>query len=220
MLSLLTFGILSASVLAADPMAVTCGSTLKLTHKEANKQLHSHQIGWGSGSGQQSVTTQNLLNDQNDLWTIQHATTEPFCPAGTSIRCGDKVRLTHIGTGKNLHSHLFKSALSGFQEVSCFGDNGSGDTGDNWIVECDSKRDKFWMRDAPVHFKHTDTGKYLYTSNAVTFTQQNCGQQCPIMGQTEVSCANKREGQRTAWVGTQGVFFPPKDYHHGDGDEL
>lgn len=35
---------------------VSCGSVIKLKHKESGHHLHSHQIAWGSGSGQQSVT--------------------------------------------------------------------------------------------------------------------------------------------------------------------
>eukprot|EP01006_Ploeotia_vitrea_P010285 TRINITY_DN26696_c0_g1_i2.p1 TRINITY_DN26696_c0_g1~~TRINITY_DN26696_c0_g1_i2.p1 ORF type:complete len:236 (-),score=4.73 TRINITY_DN26696_c0_g1_i2:7-714(-) len=198
----------------AETDAVTCGSAVKLQHKETGMLLHSHPIGWGSGSGQQSVTTQTLLNDQNDLWLISNGIGEPFCDAGTPIECGSKIRLTHVGTQKNLHSHLFKAALSGYQEVSCFGESGNGDTGDNWIVECGFVSKEVstnnWNRDAVVSFKHVDTNKYLYTSKSVKFTTQNCGQQCPIMGQTEISASNKKEGAKTQWFTTQGVFFPPK----------
>lgn len=35
-----------------------------------------------------------------------------------------KIRLEHLATGKNLHSHLFSSPLSGHQEVSAFGVEG------------------------------------------------------------------------------------------------
>jgi dolichyl-phosphate-mannose--protein O-mannosyl transferase len=82
--------------------------------------------------------------------------------------------------GKNLHSHLFKAPLSGNQEVSGFGDKGSGDTGDNWIVECETK-DKYWQRGSVISLKHVDTGKYLTTGESFKFTQQNCGFQCPIL---------------------------------------
>ena len=36
--------------------AITYGSVIKLQHTESKYYLHSHQINWGSGSGQQSVT--------------------------------------------------------------------------------------------------------------------------------------------------------------------
>ena len=35
---------------------VTCGSTIKLTHRPSGYRLHSHEIPYGSGSRQQSVT--------------------------------------------------------------------------------------------------------------------------------------------------------------------
>ena len=40
----------------ADYTKVTYGSAIKLQHKQSGFRLHSHQIKWGSGSGQQSVT--------------------------------------------------------------------------------------------------------------------------------------------------------------------
>ena len=149
--------------------------------------LHSHQIAWGSGSGQQSVTTHSVNNDQGDLWSIQGAYGQQFCEAGTPIQCGSTIRLTHVQTNKNLHSHLFSVA-------------------------------KDWLRGAPISLKHVDTSKYLYTATGVSFNQQNCGVQCPIMGQSEVSCAPKKDSSKTTWYTTQGVYFPPKD--EMDRDEL
>jgi len=35
---------------------VTCGSSIKLKHVSSGFHVHSHNIQWGSGSGQQSVT--------------------------------------------------------------------------------------------------------------------------------------------------------------------
>ena len=43
--------------------------------------------------------------------------------------CGDTIRLEHMETQKNLHSHLgMSSPISHNQEVSGFGDDGDGDT--------------------------------------------------------------------------------------------
>lgn len=39
------------------------------------------------------------------------------CEAGEPIECGSNVRLEHMITGKNLHSHMFQSPLSRNQEV-------------------------------------------------------------------------------------------------------
>lgn len=71
------------------------------------------------------------------------------------IKCGSIIRLTHLTTKKNLHSHLFNSPLSGNQEVSAYGNDGEGDTGDHWYMDCGGD---FWERDDNVQLKHVDTG--------------------------------------------------------------
>ena len=162
-------------------------------------------------SGQQSVTGHGSNNDAGGNWLVKapHGK-EDTCELGIPLRCGTEVRLEHVQTGKNLHSHLFRAALSGQQEVSGFGDNGQGDTGDNWVVSCPDASAKFWMRGADIEFQHRDTSKFLYTSKKVAFTQSNCGHSCPIMGQMEVSTANSRQGSDTKWRTAQGLYFPSK----------
>ena len=59
-----------------------------------------------------------------------------------------------MATGRNLHSHHFSSPLSDQQEISAFGEEGEGDTGDYWIVICDGE---FWTREESVMFRHIDT---------------------------------------------------------------
>ncbi len=68
------------------------------------------------------------------MWTIKEAeSVEKLCLTGEPIRCGDKIRIEHNVTGRNLHSHSpFKSPLSQQQEVSGYGSNGDGDRGDDW----------------------------------------------------------------------------------------
>ena len=61
-----------------------------------------------------------------------------------NVKCGSTVRLLHLSTRRNLHSHLFTSPLSNNQEVSAFGENGDGDEGDLWTVDCDL--DESWSR--------------------------------------------------------------------------
>lgn len=41
---------------SAGQEMVTCGSMIKLRHVPTGFRLHSHQVAYGSGSGQQSVT--------------------------------------------------------------------------------------------------------------------------------------------------------------------
>lgn len=71
------------------------------------------------------------------------------------IKCGDIIRLEHVATKKNLHSHRVSSPLSGKREISAYGDSkGEGDNGDNWLVICDTE---FWKREEPIMLKHVDT---------------------------------------------------------------
>lgn len=88
--------------------------------------------------------------------------------------------MQHLNTKKNLHSHLHPSPLTNQQEVSAYGDNGLGDTGDDWKVEVTTGT--HWKRDETVKFKHVDTGKYL---------QSNRNQyRNPIPGKTYVHYIN------------------------------
>ncbi len=68
------------------------------------------------------------------------------CGRGSPVECGQEIRLEHQTTSRNLHSHHFSSPLSSSQEVSAFGEDGEGDTGDVWTVVCDGDTD-FWQRD-------------------------------------------------------------------------
>ena len=197
----------------------------QLIHKDTTHHLHSHTIAWGSGSGQQSVTTTGSQNDANSLWLIKESTkyldgkkSHSGCELGIPVQCGDKIRLEHVGTGKLLHSHLYKAAVSGNQEVSGFGNKGAGDTGDNWIVQCESG-ETIWRRGSIFNLVHVDTSRFLTSSGKHKFTAQNCGQGCPIMGQNEVSAADKQTSGAN-WMTGQGVYFPPKDAKKANNDEL
>lgn len=114
---------------------VTCGSVVKLLNSDYRVRLHSHDIKYGTGSGQQSVTGTEIQEDVNSHWVIK-AATDKICPRGEAIKCGTIIRLEHLETKKNLHSHHFSSPMSGYQEISAYGDNGDGDSGDHWVVIC------------------------------------------------------------------------------------
>lgn len=61
------FGIAAAN----GDVEVTCGSTIKLQHVKTGYQLHSHQVRWGAGSGQQSVTANGASEDQGELFVVK-----------------------------------------------------------------------------------------------------------------------------------------------------
>ncbi|XP_053601221.1 stromal cell-derived factor 2 [Plodia interpunctella] len=191
---------------------VTCGTILKLINTDLKLRLHSHDVKYGSGSGQQSVTAVDVSDDHNSHWQVKAATGED-CKRGSPIKCNSVIRLQHVGTKKNLHSHYFTSPLSSNQEVSCYGDDdGLGDSGDHWTVICNND---FWRRDTPVKLRHVDTAAYLAGSGR-TFGR-------PISGQGEVVGVNSQYGSYTDWQAKEGLFVHPSDplpHQHAIHSEL
>ena len=137
-------------------MFVTCGSAIKLESADTGYYLNSEEKQLGAGSGQQIVTFVADKATRNTLWWVRPAHTgdereyppAASCALATPVRCGQTIRLSHVDTMRNLHSHEVKSPLSSQQEVTAFGTgDAKGDAGDDWVVECAGK---YWMRDAAV----------------------------------------------------------------------
>lgn len=175
---------------------VTCGSVIKLENESKPKvRLHSHDIKYGSGSGQQSVTGAEN-QDTNSYWAILGSKSKA-CNRGEPIECGSTIRLQHVQTRTFLHSHLFKSPLSSQQEVSAFGSDTDSDTGDHWMVYCKSR---YWLKQESVRLKHVDTGMWLSLSGN-TYGR-------PIFGQLEVICSTSPDSS-SYWKTAEGVYIQP-----------
>lgn len=185
------------------PNYVTCGTVLKLLNRDEDVRLHSHDVKYGSGSGQQSVTGVEDSDDHNSYWSLR-GINDTACNRGMPIKCEDTVRLFHLSTDCFLHSHLFASPLSQNQEVSCFGKDGKGDTGDYWVVQCHKNAgpQETWVRETDVRLKHRDTDGFLATSGR-SYSR-------PIHGQREV-CVITRPSSAALWVAKEGVFVQPKE---------
>ena len=84
----------------ADHQHVTCGSVIKLTHKTSGYKLHSHDVKYGTGSGQQSITAFPNADDSNSLFAVRGPFGERECVRGEPIRCGQKARLLHVNSKK------------------------------------------------------------------------------------------------------------------------
>jgi dolichyl-phosphate-mannose--protein O-mannosyl transferase len=188
---------------------VTCGSSLKLGYvavREQHKQeyrLHSHEVSYGSGSGQQSVTLKKGIADANSYWTIV-GDLKNGCKRGAKIADGRVVRLQHAQSGKWLHSHKeFDSPLSHNQEVSGYGSSDESNTADHWQLELTNKRDKYWMRERSMRLKHVDTGKYLHSTFSHQFGR-------PINGQREV-CAFAQANNLNEWTAMEGLYMKPEE---------
>ncbi|XP_017590463.1 PREDICTED: LOW QUALITY PROTEIN: stromal cell-derived factor 2-like protein 1 [Corvus brachyrhynchos] len=149
-----------------------------------------------TGSGQQSVTGVEASDDANSYWRIR-GKSDSSCQRGTPVKCGQAIRLTHVNTGKNLHTHHFPSPLSNNQEVSAFGDDGEGDDLDFWIVQCSGT---YWEREDAVRFKHVGTEVFL------SITGEQYGH--PIRGQREVH-GMPAANHHNYWKAMEGVFIKP-----------
>lgn len=187
------YGFLSAS---EDVDEVTCGSVVKLRNTRYLVQLHSHEVQYGSGSGQQSVTGVDNSDDVNSYW-VATAATGQHCTRGEPFECGATLRFLHSATQRYLHSHHFQSPISHQQEISAFGKDGEGDTGDNWVLICS---EDVWMRENPVMFRHKDTGMYLCVSG------KKFGR--PIAGQMEVVGGSSPDSS-CKWRVQEGVYIKP-----------
>jgi len=181
---------------------VTCTSLMKLENQNYMVRLHSHDVKYGTGSGQQSVTATHEKDDHNSYWVVKGSKDKP-CGRGDPVECNAVVRFEHLATKRNLHSHHFNSPLSGNQEVSAYGKNGEGDSGDHWRVVCSNT---FWERAGTVRLKHVDTDMWLSLSG------QSFGR--PINGQMEVVGASYADSS-SYWKAQEGVFVKPADIGMG-----
>ncbi|XP_044729891.1 stromal cell-derived factor 2 [Chrysoperla carnea] len=200
----------STNVNAAKQRYVTCGTVLKLMNSDLQVRLHSHDVKYGTGSGQQSVTGTELTEDVNSHWLVK-AGTGKLCNRGEPIKCGSIIRLEHLATHKNLHSHRFESPLSGGQEISCYGSgDGEGDSGDHWELVCSGDK---WLRDESVMLKHVETDKYLCA------TGRAFGR--PISGQIEIAGVSSLRGS-VYWKAAEGLFLhaPEPELSHTVHTEL
>ncbi|EFJ17205.1 hypothetical protein SELMODRAFT_444987 [Selaginella moellendorffii] len=202
LLLLLVIGISAAGASAGAATAsqtnaeVTYGSVIKLQHDRTKYRLHSHDVPYGSGSGQQSITCYSG-HDSNSYWIVRPKGRSSF-RQGDVIADGAVIRLQHMRTRKWLHSHLLQSPISGNLEVSGFGGDDNSDTGDNWKLEIDGKAN-VWLRDQKVRLLHLDTNGYLH-SHDKKYNRI-------VPGQQEV-CGVRKKSSDSLWLAAEGVYYP------------
>ncbi|CAL5011609.1 unnamed protein product [Urochloa decumbens] len=185
---------------AADPdtvVEITYGSVIKLMHERTKFRLHSHDVPYGSGSGQQSVTSFPNVDDANSYWIVRPQP-DSAAKQGDSITHGTIIRLQHMRTRKWLHSHLHASPITGNLEVSCFGGENESDTGDYWRLEIEGSG-KTWRQDQRIRLRHVDTGGYLHSHDR-KYTRIAGGQQ-------EV-CGVGDKRPDNLWLAAEGVYLP------------
>jgi dolichyl-phosphate-mannose--protein O-mannosyl transferase len=80
---------------------LTCSSTIRIKNERLGYYLHSSELSYGSGSGQQIVTGFDSDHDYNSLWTVKEQESgdqTPLCRTGEKVKCGGYIRLEHMNT--------------------------------------------------------------------------------------------------------------------------
>lgn len=149
-----------------DPDIVKYGIPFKIRHVKTGQILHSHNIAYHSGSREQEVTCFGS-RDENDWWMPKgpNGQCRYNCLIAYPVLSNSVIRLEHLQTEKNLHSHCeFQSPDSRQGEITCFGEHGRGDDNDNWRLEIIGKEPGAPWR-AEDHFRliHVGTNYALHS---------------------------------------------------------
>ncbi|XP_033344881.1 protein O-mannosyl-transferase 2 [Bombus vosnesenskii] len=122
---------------ATMPRQLAYGATITLkNHRTGGGYLHSH---WhlypeGIGARQQQITTYSHKDD-NNLWLVKKFDTDDISSEPELVKHGDLIRLEHVITHRNLHSHKEIAPISKkHYQVTGYGENGTGDANDIWKV--------------------------------------------------------------------------------------
>lgn|GEM_PF-5737092 len=167
---------------------VKYSSTIILRHVATQRTLHSQDKTFThpGTSGQQQITCRDRT-DTNCYWIIKgrHGQAQSEV-AGQDIHCGSIIRLEHLNTRTNLHSHSgFPSAVTSQQEVTGFGSNGNGDDNDDWEVVEISAGMAVWATGNAIKLRHRKTGCLLHSQADMSHYEYTHGQQ-------EVTCNEDR----------------------------
>lgn len=127
---------------ASMPREVAYGAVITLkNHKTGGGYLHSH---WhlypeGVGARQQQITTYTHKDD-NNKWLIKPYNTDELPENVTLVKNGDLVKLEHVATRRNLHSHREQGPMTKKHlQVTGYGENGTGDANDIWKIVVEGK---------------------------------------------------------------------------------
>ncbi|XP_067616158.1 protein O-mannosyl-transferase 2 isoform X2 [Eurosta solidaginis] len=180
---------------AKMPRDVAYGSIVTIkNHRTGGGYLHSHFHLYpkGTGARQQQVTTYTHKDD-NNKWLIK-----PFNKAGYTemkfVSHGDLIRLEHVATRRNLHSHGEQAPVTKrHRQVTGYGQQGHGDSNDIWRV-------------FSVEARINESIKTVTTKFLLIHYLQNCaltatGRQLPKWGfeQQEVSCNTNIRDKNAIW---------------------
>ncbi|XP_055851879.1 protein O-mannosyl-transferase 2 [Episyrphus balteatus] len=193
------------------PREVAYGAVVTIkNHKTGGGYLHSHYHLYPKnvGARQQQITTYTH-KDENNKWLIKPYNEETI-PELKMLKNGDLVRLEHVPTKRNLHSHAVPAPLTKkHHQVTGYGEDGVGDANDVWRVVIIGGRDE-------------DIVQTVSTKILLVHYMQNCaltssGLQLPKWGfeQQEVSCNPNLRDRNAYWNVEDNVHkkLPSVSFH-------
>ena len=192
---------------ASMPQFVAYGATVTIkNHRTGGAYLHSH---WhlypeGIGARQQQVTTYSHKDD-NNKWRIKkynEESTENSEPI-EYVKNGDLIRLEHLVTERNLHSHNEMAPITKKHfQVTCYGEKGIGDANDVFRIEFETGNNGQSLEAVKTRFKLVH-----YLMNCAIYSHNK---QLPkwAFEQLEVTCTpNVFDTKNTLW-NVEDNYFP------------
>ncbi|XP_026683156.1 protein O-mannosyl-transferase 2 [Diaphorina citri] len=175
------------------------------------------QVAYGGfGARQQQITTYSH-KDENNRWLIKTYDESWVAENATGtvrlVRHGDLVRLEHIMTRRNLHSHREPAPITKkHNQVTGYGENGTGDANDVWKVLI------VGGKDGDVVSTVSSKLKLVHYLQHCILTTTN--KQLPKWGfeQQEVTCNPNLRDKNSLWNVEDNVFDKCKYLMNGTGD--
>ncbi|CAH1111302.1 unnamed protein product [Psylliodes chrysocephalus] len=187
---------------ASMPREVAYGAIITLkNHRTGGGYLHSHFHLYPEtvGARQQQITTYTHKDD-NNKWLIKKYNAEPDDDVQI-VQNGDLVRLEHVPTRRNLHSHKEQAPVTKKHfQVTGYGENGTGDANDVWRVTVAGAKlgSDVTAVTSKLKFVH-------YLQSCILTTS---GKQLPKWGyeQQEVTCNPNLRDQNALWNVEENIF--------------
>lgn len=161
--------------------------------------LHSH---WhlypeGVGARQQQVTTYSH-KDSNNKWLVKRGLFDQRLE-DIFVRDGDLVRLEHVVTKRNLHSHFEVAPITKrHYQVTGYGENGVGDANDLWRISKETTSVGKIKEDDRIYTVRTRFRLIHYLTNCALHSHSK---QLPKWAyeQLEVTCNPKAHDKNNYW---------------------
>ncbi|CAG9813205.1 unnamed protein product [Phaedon cochleariae] len=187
---------------ASMPYQVAYGAVVTMkNHRTGGGYLHSHFHLYpeGVGARQQQITTYTHKDD-NNKWIIKKYNSETTDDVEI-IRNGDLVRLEHLSTKRNLHSHKEPAPITKkHYQVTGYGENGTGDANDVWRITTIGAKDGTELTAVTSKLRLIH-----YLQSCILTTS---GKQLPKWGyeQQEVSCNPNLRDPNGVWNVEENFF--------------